>query len=314
MRCEFIIDAIASHESGASYPAVSDGNVLDCEILLPPKPEQQKIAAVLWKMQRAIATQDRLIAATRDLKQSAMQRLFTRGLRGEPLKETEIGLVPESWIEEPLGAIAEIDYGAQAAVANALDPTIGTPIFTNINISNDGSIDTTLLRYYAVPEKHRDRLALRKGDVLFNWRSGSSDHVGKTALFDLDGQYTYSSFILRFRLKRSVTPTYLHRYLNFIKSAGFFSRNRNVSSINSVFNASLSATIPVLYPATEEEQHAIASALATIDRKLTHHQRKRAALNDLFQTTLHQLMTAQIRVADLDIDTREIALPQGETA
>jgi type I restriction enzyme S subunit len=60
-------------------------------------------------------------------------------------------------------------------------------------------------------------------------------------------------------------------------------------------------------PATEGEQRAIANALATIDRKLAHHQHKRATLNDLFQTLLHQLMTARIRVADLDIDTSEVA-------
>src|SRR3546814_2415067 len=56
---------------------------------LPDMAEQEKIAAILWKLQRAIATQDLLIAATDDLKQSAMQRLFTHGLRGEPLKDTE---------------------------------------------------------------------------------------------------------------------------------------------------------------------------------------------------------------------------------
>ena len=55
-----------------------------------------------------------------------------------------------------------------------------------------------------------------------------------------------------------------------------------------------------------DEQREIATALASVDRKLTHHQRKRAALNDLFQTLLHKLMTAEIRVADLDIDTSEV--------
>jgi type I restriction enzyme S subunit len=63
-------------------------------------------------------------------------------------------------------------------------------------------------------------------------------------------------------------------------------------------------------PSDLDEQRDIATALATIDRKLAHHQKKRATLNDLFQTTLHQLMTAQIRVADLDIDTSEVTTPQ----
>jgi type I restriction enzyme S subunit len=50
------------------------------------------------------------------------------------------------------------------------------------------------------------------------------------------------------------------------------------------------------------------TVLQTIDRKISVHKRMRAALSDLFQTMLHQLMTAQIRVDKLDIDAREINL------
>src|SRR3546814_10178095 len=80
---------------------------------LPDMAEQEKIAAILWELQRAIATQDRLIAATDDLKQSAMQRLFTHGLRGEPLKDTEIGPMPESWTVASLGDFGRIGNGSQ---------------------------------------------------------------------------------------------------------------------------------------------------------------------------------------------------------
>ena len=66
----------------------------------------------------------------------------------------------------------------------------------------------------------------------------------------------------------------------------------------------------IFHAHTPEEAEQIASALASIDHKLAHHQKKRAALNDLFQTLLHKLMTGEIRVADIDIDTPEItALP-----
>jgi type I restriction enzyme S subunit len=55
-----------------------------------------------------------------------------------------------------------------------------------------------------------------------------------------------------------------------------------------------------------KEQDEIASALMTIEAKISVHERKRAALSDLFQTLLHQLMTAQIRVDKLEIDTKEV--------
>src|SRR3546814_8135626 len=46
------------------------------------------------------------------------------------------------------------------------------------------------------------------------------------------------------------------------------------------------------------EQRAIAAAIATIDRKLAHHRAKRAALDALFQPTLHQLITGQVTSAN----------------
>jgi restriction endonuclease S subunit len=50
-----------------------------------------------------------------------------------------------------------------------------------------------------------------------------------------------------------------------------------------------------------------ADIVQIIDRKISVHERKRVALSDLFQTLLHELMTAKIRVDKLDIDTREVA-------
>ena len=63
----------------------------------PPLDEQRQIAQVLSAVQRAIERQERLIALTAELKKALMHKLFTEGTRGEPLKQTEIGPVPESW-------------------------------------------------------------------------------------------------------------------------------------------------------------------------------------------------------------------------
>ena len=40
-----------------------------------------------------------------------MRKLFTEGTRGEPKKQTEIGLIPESWDIVELGEIARIERG-----------------------------------------------------------------------------------------------------------------------------------------------------------------------------------------------------------
>ena len=287
-----------------TIPNLSRSRLAELRVPHPPLGEQRVISTALGQVRSAIRAQDQILAIARDLKRTAMQTLFTRGLRCEAQMETEIGLVPGSWTYNELGSLAEITYGAQAAVANATDPEIGTLILTNVNLDLEGHINLEKRRYYKVTEAHRDRLILRKGDVLFNWRSGSANHIGKTVFFELDGEYTYSSFILRFRAHRLVSNKYLFRWLTYLRVKGFFTSQRNVSSINSVYNASLSATIPVCFP-DEDHQSDIVAILDAIDRKIDLHRKKRAVLEELFKALLHKLMTGEIRVRDLDL-TRAI--------
>ncbi len=62
--------------------------------------------------------------------------------------------------------------------------------------------------------------------------------------------------------------------------------------------------IPILMPLPKEmdEQQDIASVMSTVNRKLTFHQGKHGALTALFRTLLHQFMTAQLRVHNLDLN------------
>ena len=60
-----------------------------------------------------------------------------------------------------------------------------------------------------------------------------------------------------------------------------------------------SFAIPLPDRKTQDE---IATAIETVETKLSHHRRKHATLSALFRTLLHQLMTAQLRVHDLELD------------
>ena len=260
---------------------------------LPPLFEQKKIAYVLSTVQRAIEAQERIIQTTTELKKALMHKLFTEGTRGEPQKQTEIGPVPESWEVVELGTTGDVVYGIQASVANKLEP-IGTRIITNKNITLNGSFDLQKINYFELKTKRHLETILRKGDILFNWRSGSKSHVGKTVYFDLEGDWVHSSFILRIRPKPEINGRYLFRYFNHLRESGYFIK-LHTYSINAKFNKSAVNALPIAMP-SREEQDQIVNTLEAIQQRIDRSKNKKRALQDLLRTLLHELMTAKIRV------------------
>ncbi|MDE2059451.1 MAG: restriction endonuclease subunit S [candidate division NC10 bacterium] len=294
---EFVGHAIAT-TSGVQHPRTSWSGLREFELYVPPIPEQQKIAAMLGVVQRAIEQQERLLALTTELKKTLLHQLFTQGLHGEPQKQTDVGPVPESWEERALEQAGDVIYGIQAAVAANLKP-IGTKILTNKNITLDGTITLDSINYFVLKTKRHHETVLKKGDLLFNWRSGSKEHIGKTAYFDLNGEFTHSSFILRVRPNDEVTGRYLFYYLNFLRESGYFKKTQTFS-VNAKFNKSAINRLPTYLPGKDERRD-IVTALDAVAKKIDMLLVKKHLLEDLFRTMLHQLMTAQIRVHALDL-------------
>lgn len=301
----YIEKFIASLGSGSTFHAINktqlgsvEVNENDFDLI-----EQRKIAVVLRLVQRAIEEQKSLLALTNELKKTLLHKLFSEGLRGEPQKQTEIGPAPQSWVQRPLEQAGDVVYGIQAAVASNVKP-IGTKILTNKNITLDGRIILEAINYFVLKTPRHHATVLKKGDLLFNWRSGSKEHVGKTAYFDLDGEFTHSLFILRIRPHDEVTGRYLFYYLNFLRESGYFVKAQSFS-VNAKFNKSAINRLPTYLP-KEDERQEIVMALDAVSSKLKTLQAKHAVITTLFRTLLHQLMTAQLRIHELDLPDLEI--------
>lgn len=271
---------------------------------LPPLPEQKKIAHILSTVQRAIEVQERIIQITTELKKTVMHKLFTEGLRNEPQKLTEFGLVPESWGVVHLETTGDVVYGIQASVANNLAP-IGTRILTNKNLTLDGRFNLEKVNYFELTTKRHIATILQQGDLLFNWRSGSKRHVGKTAYFNLDGEWVHSSFILRIRPKPDINGRFLFYYLNYLREAEYFVKLQTYA-VNAKFNKSAVNTLPTVVP-NRNEQDQIAESLDSIQRKIDSAENKKRVLSDLFHSLLHELMTAKICVHNLKIPELDLA-------
>jgi type I restriction enzyme S subunit len=145
----------------------------------PPLPEQRRIAHVLSTIQQAIAAQDDLIAAAREVKRSLMQRLFTYGPGAEPAptKETEFGIVPEHWKIVPLETCAFVQTGAAKGRKLGDSRTVNVPYLRVANVQ-DGYLDLSEVKYIQIRKSEIERYSLQSGDVVLT-EGGDFDKLGR---------------------------------------------------------------------------------------------------------------------------------------
>lgn len=109
----------------SGVPSLSRGSLEALEIVVPPIPEQQKIAAILTAVDDKLDVIARQIEATQTLKQGLMQTLFSRGVgtqdkdgRWEPhieFEDSDLGSIPRGWQVRSLESVASVERGKFSA-------------------------------------------------------------------------------------------------------------------------------------------------------------------------------------------------------
>jgi type I restriction enzyme, S subunit len=297
----FLRHAIST-TSGTNHPRTSWKSLQRFEFFLPPLPEQRAIAHVLSTVRKSIEASERVIAAARELKRSLMKYLFTYGpvpvdqADQVKLKETEVGLVPEEWEVVRLGdVITKTQYGL-----NTRGELEGAYPILRMNNLFDGRISTDNLKYVNIDNAIYDNYRLNWGDVLFN-RTNSLELVGKTALFDLAGDYVFASYLIRvIKNKNNLYPEFLNFYMNWEKTQnrlrGLATRGVSQSNISATKLRSLVIPLP-----ENTIQMFIVEKFAALDEKINAENNRKRSLEATFTSLLHNLMTGKVRVRDLPI-------------
>ena len=260
--------------------------------------EQRKIAGVLGLVQRAIEQQARLIALTTELKKVLLHQLFTQGLRGEPQKQTEIGPVPDSWGVVKMGSIGKVVTGS---TPKTKVPEYYSP--PEVDFIAPADLGRTRLIYDS--EKKISIAGLQtirrlpKDAVMCVCIGSSIGKVGMTAKEVSATNQQINSIVCGER-HESAFVYYLLSYL-----CDYWRGFATFGPVPILSKGSFEA-IKIAVPPTKEEESEISRSLCALDAKAEVHMRKHAALTALFRTLLHQLMTAQIRVHDLDLPNLEI--------
>lgn len=275
-------------ERGASYPAVTDNNIFTQKIALPSWPEQERIAKVLSKIQRTVESQEKRMLDLRELKAATLAKLFHDGLRGEPLKETEIGDIPQSWEIRALTRCCEKpQYGY---TESSSEKQIGPKFLRITDLTEDG-VDWGDVPYCKCNEDDFKKHQLKTGDILVA-RIGAT--TGKNHLIQSCPDAVFASYLIRLRAKAGLAPEFLS---NFMDSSIYWTQVRATKGQNlkGGMSGAILSQIVMPFP-SEPEQKEIAAAIGGIAKSLNMAVKRYAELKLLFSSTLNQLMTGRARV------------------
>jgi type I restriction enzyme, S subunit len=289
---------LESFGTGTTFKSINKEAISEFQIWLPHLAEQHKIAAILFKIQEAIETQESIIEKAREVKKSTLHHVFTHGLRGEKLKETEIGLMPESWFIQKIGDLGKI-------VTGTTPPTKYKGYYQggHYQFIAPNDIGKTT-RIYETEKKITDKglevsRLLPKESVCFVCIGSTIGKVGITA----EEKSTTNQQINSVIVSNNYDP-YFVTYLMDYKSK-YIASFASPSPVP-ILSKGKFEEISIMLSSDITEQQETARVLMTIDETIEIHKAKKSALQDLFKTMLNKLMTGEIRVKDLDIDISEV--------
>jgi type I restriction enzyme S subunit len=284
---------LESFGSGTTFLEISGSKAKEIPVLLAPLSEQKRIAAKVEELLAhvksvlAAACSGRITADWREknpdvepasellsrilierrgywkAEKYVKKQLNGRRQNDEYKEQTlpemsESFELPERWIWATIGRLYEVKYGLSEPLRKlAPDCDLDLPVISMANITGHGFLDLSKLKYFPLSLSKRQNLLLRRGDLLFNWRNAPK-WIGKTAVFDLIGDYINASFLLRLRPPCPKDDgRFIWLYLNLLRLNGFFNFASRAAVNQSNFNATEISKISVPLPPLAEQQEIV---------------------------------------------------------
>ncbi len=266
---------------GSTFEAVSGGEMRDFKLILPPLPEQKKIAAILTSVDTVIEKTQAQIDKLKDLKTGMMQELLTKGIGHTEFKDSPVGRIPVEWDVVSFQDIA-------TCKPKKFNPSNDDFIYNCVELEHlsqeTGQIINTTPTNNVVSIKN----IFNVGDILFG---KLRPYLKKYALPDFSG--VCSSEIWVFKPKDGIDNYFL--YYN-VQSERFI-ESANKSCGTKMPRAELSTVMDtVIVKPPTEEQIKIGKIIKTIDDSLMTKQDKLSSLLNIKKALMQDLLTGKVRV------------------
>ena len=246
VRTPFFRDQVSARGS-TNYAAIRPHHVLHYQIVLPPLPQQLRIMArieeLAAKIKEACTLRQQAAEEADTLVANEIKARFEKGRNS-------------GWATGTLGDyVIDCCYGTSDKTN---DDDSGTPVLRMGNIQN-GRLDLHDLKYLHVDEKDRAKFVLKRGDILVN-RTNSAELVGKCAVFDVEGEFAFASYLIRLRLDtKRADPRLVASFINSPAGRAYMFRERKQMTGQANVNAIKLKALPIALPPLSDQRRIVAA-------------------------------------------------------
>lgn len=191
---------IQRENRGGTQKFLSLSNIRNFEFPLPSLDTQKQIAKTLDTAAELLAMRKQQLAELDSLIKSVFYEMF-----GDPAindKGWEIGTIKD--------LASRIQYGTSQ---KASTEKLTYPILRMNNITYEGSMDLSDLKYIELSEKDKDKYLVYKGEMLFN-RTNSKELVGKTSVFREDEPMAFAGYLVKLVPNHRANSEFISAFLN----------------------------------------------------------------------------------------------------
>jgi type I restriction enzyme S subunit len=287
---------------GATMASLNQDIIGRITLPLPPVSTQRKIASILSAYDDLIENNTRRIAILEEMAQSLYRDWFVEyrfpGSENARFVDSPLGKIPEGWSWCKLKDLcASVSYGY---TASANKDEVG-PRFLRITDIVPDTIDWDRVPYCKIDENDAAKYALREGDVVIA-RTGATTGYAKR-LHKRHPEAVFASYLVRIVPDLSVGKHYIGLIAESSDYKAFVKRNLS-GSAQPQANAQVLTSCEVREPPPEVIAAFDDHVEALTDQKETLQVANRN-LRHTRDLLLPKLMSGQLDVEDLDIDTGE---------
>ena len=264
-------------------PGVNRNDLHEVNVVVPPLPEQKKIAQILSTWDKAITVTEQLLANSQQQKKALMQQLLTGKKRLKGFNE--------EWKYGVLGDLAKIDSGFSFKSSDFIDTHDSIPVI-RMSDFKAGKLDLSSAAKVSIDTiKELIKFSLKEKDFVFGMSGSLSNYawvksndlpcylnqrVGRIVANDHTDQMFITYMYLSDRVQQNILD----------KAAGAAQLNISIADLRTTF---------VSYPSFPEQQ-VIAAVLSAADREIEILQQKLDGLKQEKKALMQQLLTGKRRV------------------